>query len=101
MPLEGIPLGNLTAAGLLGIAVLLILLGRLKTKSDFDKVEEAAEKWRQAYETEREARAAADAQTAELLELAKTTHQVVIALFGATQRYQKSGGADVVSTSQD
>jgi len=102
MDLTGIPLANLTASTLLGITVLLILLGRLKPKTDVDKAEEAAEKWRQAYEKEREARAIADGQTAELLELAKTTHQMMVALFGANVPYtRRSGGADVVSTAKD
>jgi hypothetical protein len=97
LDLTGIPFGDLAPPTLLGVTVLLILLGRLKPKVDIDKAEEAAEKWRLAYEAEREARSVADAQTAELLELAKTTHSIVLALFGASDRTRQSGGADVVS----
>ena len=94
---EGIPVANLTASGLLSITVLLILLGRLKPKSDVDRADAAAEKWRLAYEAEREARAISDAQTTELLELAKTTHDIVYATFNPPGRIHQSGGADVVS----
>lgn len=78
--------------------MLLILIGRLKPKSDIDAAHEACEKWRLAYEAEREARGISDAQTAELLELAKTTHSIVLALFGSADRARHSGGADVVSS---
>lgn len=98
---EGIPVGDLSIGALLGIAVLLVLLGRLKPKSDVDRADANAETWRQAYEAEREARALADAQTAELLEVARTTHQIVVALFGATERQRRSGGADVAISSKD
>lgn len=101
MELTGIPWSQLTPPVLLGIAVLLVLLGRLKPKSDIDKADEAAEKWRLAYEAEREARAVADAQTAELLELAKTTHSIVLALFGSSGQRHQSGGAGVVSSAKD
>ena len=97
--LTGIPFGDLAPPTLLGVAVLLILFGKLKPKIDVDKAEEAAEKWRLAYEAEREAHAVADAQTAELLELAKTTHTIVLALFRSIDRARQSGGADVVSAS--
>ena len=97
--LEGIPFERLTAPTLLGIAVLLIFLGRLVPRSFYkDKVAEA-EKWRLAYETEREARATSDAQTAELLELAQTSHQLLVAMFGASE-HRRAGGADVVQATQ-
>ncbi len=101
MTFEGIPIGDLSVSALLGIAVLLILLGRLKPKSDVDRADAAADKWRLAYEAEKEARAAADAQAAELLEVARTTHQIVVALFGATEGKRRSGGADVAISSKD
>ena len=97
MDLTGIPFADLAPPTLLGLTVLLILLGRLKPKVDIDRADAAAEQWRLAYEAEREARAIADAQTAELLELAKTTHSIVLALFGSRERAKQSGGADVVS----
>lgn len=98
--LEGLPsLSDLGAGTLVGIFFLLMFLGKIKPKSDVDKAQEEAEKWRLAYEAEREARALRDAQTEELLELAKTTHQLMVAIFGRTVR--RSGGADVVSSTQE
>jgi hypothetical protein len=99
--LEGISIGDLGAGTLVGIFFLLMFLGRIKPKSDVDRAEEAAEKWRLAYEAEREARALSDAQTAELLELAQTTHQIIVAMFGTAQRIRHSGGANAISSSED
>lgn len=96
--LDGISLSNLTAPTLLGIAILMMLLGRLLPKSTYNEKAQEAERWRQAYEAERLARATADAQTAQLLELAKTTHAIIVAMFGTAERLQKSGGTDVVPT---
>lgn len=98
--LDGIPIANLTPPVLLGIAVLLMLFGRIVPRSTLqDKIEEA-ERWRQAYEAEKEARVTSDAQTAELLELAKTTHNVIVAMFSTTERMRQSGGADAVPTTK-
>jgi len=93
--LDGIPLANLTPAVLLGITVLLILIGRLVPKSTLDRETAEKDKWRQAYEAEREARAISDAQTAELLELAKTADRILVAMFNTSERTRQSGGADV------
>lgn len=97
---EKFPIASLTAPALLGITVLLLLLGRLVPRPTLmDKIEEC-ERWRQAYEAEREARATSDAQTIELLELAKTTHKIVEALFGTTERAPRSGGGNELASSQ-
>lgn len=98
--LDGIPFADLTAPTLLGITVLLLLLGKLVPRSTLmDKAEEA-EKWRKAYEIERETRISADAQTIELLEFAKTTNAIVVATFGSpyNPRQQSEGEPRVVST---
>lgn len=104
MTLDGIPIAGLTAPALLGIAVMMLLLGRLVPRSTFDEKAKEAEHWRQAYEKEREARATSDAQTVELLELAKTTHNLIVAIFGApgisTGLLQKAGGARVVPSQE-
>jgi len=57
-----------------------------------------SERWQKAYEAERDARIESDSQTRELLELAKLTHSVIVALFEATGDQKKSGGAHVVPT---
>lgn len=95
--LDGIPLADLTAPTLLGFTVLMILLGWLVPKSTYKGKAEEAEKWRLAYEAEREARKTADSQTTELLELAKTTNSIVVAAFGGSVSRQ-SGEGHVVST---
>lgn len=95
--LDGIPVGSLAPPALLGIVVLMILLGRLIPRYTYTQKAQEAERWRQAYEAERLARATSDAQTAQLLELAKTTHSIIVAMFGTT-RVSESGGTDVVST---
>jgi hypothetical protein len=98
MTIEGFTAGDLTASALLGITILLILFGRLKPKSDVDRADKNAENWRLVAEAERAARVAADAQTAELLELAKLTYSVMCAVFEVQTKAHRSGGADVVST---
>jgi hypothetical protein len=97
---DGIPLGNYTPQALLGITVLLVVLGWLVPRKTLQDKASEAERWRLAYEAERAARATADAQTAELLELAKTTHDIIIAMFGTTERVRQSGGASVVPTAK-
>lgn len=97
--IDGISVSNLTPSVIAGIAVLAVLLGILVPRYIYrDKVQEAKD-WRKAYEAEREARVTSDAQTRELLELAKTTHNIIVALFGSTSdRSRQSGGPHVVQT---
>lgn len=96
--LDGIPLTSLTASSLVGIFVLLVFLGGLVPWRVYKAKEAEAEKWRKAWETEREARVTSDAQTRELLELAKTTHSIIVALFAKSRENRQSGEADVVPT---
>jgi hypothetical protein len=105
MTIEGVPIYGLTAPALLGIAILLLLLGKIVPRSTLldrdkqieDKSQEA-ERWRQAYETEREARSLSNRQTIELLEVTKLTNQIVMAAFGPQGVIRKSGGADEAPT---
>ena len=80
--LDGVPLVGLSAPALLGICILLLMTGRLVPKSTLDSKEKESDRWREAYETEREARALSDKQTAELLEVSKTTNRIIVATFG-------------------
>ena len=93
---EGIPLVGLTAPTLLGIAILLLLVGRIVPRATLeDKKQEAAD-WKAAYETEREARIKSDAQTGELLEVSKTTHAITVAMFDVIRSTtQQVGGTHV------
>lgn len=98
--LEGLPVVNLTASTLLGIFVLMLFLGKIVPSSILKDKAEECERYRLAYEAEREARATSDAQTVELLELAKTTHDILVAMFKATEHIQQSGGADALPTTK-
>lgn len=96
---EGIPFASLTAPTLLGITVLLILLGRLVPRSALKDKDKQIDAWKKAAETAREGLLATSAQTAELLEVAKTTNSIVVATFGTPeQRARESGGTNVVPT---
>lgn len=82
--LDGLPVSDISAAALLAFAVLLILTGRLVPVSVLKEKVAEAERWRNAYELEREARALVDDHAKELLELAKTTHAVVVSTFNVS-----------------
>jgi hypothetical protein len=93
--LDGISVANLTPAALLGIAILMLFLGRLIPSSLHREKVEECDRWRMAYESEREAKRISDAQTAELLELAKTTHALISAIVRTpTPTQRSSGGSD-------
>lgn len=96
--IEGIPLLGLTAPALLGFAVLLLLLGRIVPRSTLTDKSEESERWRQAYETEREARALSNQQTIELLEVTKLTNSIVVAAFGRDGVIRKQGEPDEIPT---
>lgn len=96
--MEGIPVKDLTAPTLLGLAVIFILLGMLVPRYIYNEKKEECEKWRLAFEAERKARETSDKQTAELLELAKTTNKIITAMFNTTERLRPSGGADALPT---
>lgn len=99
--LDGIPISTLTPPALLGIVVLLVILGRLVPWYIHKEKIKEAERWRLAYEAERDARVISDAQTVELLELAKTTHNIIVAMFGShVGRHRQSGGTSVVPTTR-
>jgi hypothetical protein len=88
--LEGIAIGELTPSVLLGICVLLIFLGKLVPRSALqDKIDEA-EKWRLAYETERDAHGIADEQTNRLLELANLSHDLIARMAGTSNGVSSS-----------
>ena len=87
-------LTTISSAGLLGIAVLLILTGRLIPRATYKDKSEEADRWRRAYEAEKTARGIADAQTNELLEVAKTTHAIIAAMASTSERLVRSGDSD-------
>lgn len=91
--LDGIPLTDFSAPTILGIAILLLLFGKIVPRSTLADKERESERWRLAYEAEKEARITSDAQTAELLEVAKTTNSIVVAMYGTAERIRQTSGA--------
>lgn len=88
----GIPLVGLTAPALLGVFVLMVFGGYLIPRRYLnDKITEC-ERWRQAYEVEREARATSNKQSIELLEFAKTNHSLITAIFTNLEEKQRRSG---------
>ena len=96
--IEGIPLTGLTAPALLGIAILMLFTGKLWTNSAFQEKCSEAERWRLAYEAERAARLESEAQTKELLEVAKTTQALITGVLANSERIRRSGEADALSS---
>ena len=93
---DGIPIVSLTPSVLLGIAVLMLFLGKLWTNKAYQEKCQEAERWRKAYEASEEARAISSSQTTELLELAKTTYSIIDATFSTPGRHRPPGGPYVV-----
>lgn len=89
-----IPIEVLTPSALLGVAVLMLLSGRLWTNAAFREKCKESNQWREAYLNEREARQTSDNQATELLELARTTHSLIAAVFRNSQVIRESGGPD-------
>lgn len=94
---EGFTGLNLSLSGLLGLAILLVLLGGLipkyvvnQIRQDRDaRLAEAREEitnWRKAYQTSEESRSLLSQQVGELLELGKTTDSFIRSLQIAAQR---------------
>lgn len=96
MAIEGIPLVGLSAPAILGVVIMMILTGKLWTNAAYQEKVSEAERWRLAYEAEREARTLSDRQTTNLLEEAKTNRNVLAALITPTGTGPKSGESNVV-----
>lgn len=86
------------AWSLVVVITLMVLTGKLKPKADLDEKNREAERWRKAYELEREARAKAVDQNDDLLEIGKTTHTIVTALFNNARFSEQMGGESVDPT---
>lgn len=88
---EGIPIAQLTPSALLLLAVLMIFMGWLVPKRTYAEKSKEADQWRQAYELERTARSALDAQSRELLEIARTSESFISAVVKNSERIAQSG----------
>lgn len=64
---------DLGAVALLTLVVLMVLTGRLVPRRTYDDLKEERDTWRAAHTVSEEARAMERAQTAELLELGRTS----------------------------
>ena len=89
--IDGIPLLELSPAVILGFAVILLFTGKLWTNAAYQEKVNEADRWREAYEKERTARELSDRQTEELLEVTKTTHAFIVAVFNNSEIIRKSG----------
>lgn len=97
MSIDGVPIFGLTAPAILGIAFLMILTGRLVPRSVLRDKDEETERWRLAYEAEREARIVSDNQTTKLLVAVETNRDVLLSLFKALNNNESGGPYDVAS----
>lgn len=100
MGLLDISPSDLGASSLLAVVIIMLLWGKLIPRTALKDKAEESERWRLAYEAEREARVLADSQTTELLEVTKTTQSLISAMFRNSEQIRQSGGRDVVSYEQ-
>jgi hypothetical protein len=89
-----LPLEDLSSSFLLGLCVILILTGRLVPRAILNDKDAESQRWRSAYEAERSARVTSDEQTAKLVELSRTTHDIVAIAFGSRRDNHTVGVAD-------
>lgn len=92
--IDGVSLIGLTPAGLLLIAVLMVLTGRLIPRATYQEKVKEADQWRIAYEASDLARSKSEAQTRELLEVAKTSAAFLAAVYEHSERQQLSQSGD-------
>lgn len=93
--IENVPLVGLSAPAILGLAVIFLLTGRIVPRATLKDKADESERWRLAYEAEREARSKSEAQTTQLLEVAKTTQALISGLFANSERIREAGEMDV------
>lgn len=78
--LAGLPLGTLTPAGLLGLVIILIALGKLVPRRTLEDVIEDRNQWREAHQTSEKARLELQQQVQELLESSRATSAFIRAI---------------------
>lgn len=94
--LIGVPVEFLAPSALLGLAILMLFVGKLWTNPAYQQKVKECEKWEKAYERSEAARVIADAQTTQLLEQAKTTHAIVVAMSTVLEQHPSGGTSHVV-----
>jgi len=93
----GISIETLTASSLLGLAVLMILFGRLVPRRVYQDKAEEASRWQLAFEIQRERSDKQDVQIESLLEQGKTTHALITAVFSNSAAIRQAGEQNVAS----
>ena len=88
----GLPAEVWAPSGLLAVAILLLLFGKLWTNAAYQQKVAECEKWEKAYAESEAGRKEANAQAKELLEQGKTTHAIVVAMFSIMENNRASGG---------
>jgi len=78
--LAGIPLNGLTAPALLGLAILLLLLGKLIPRRTYEDLKDDRDRWREAHDKSESARKELLGTLDELLEHARTTESFIRSL---------------------
>lgn len=84
----GFQLVDLGPVALAGLAVLLILTGRLVPRRTYDDIKHDRDEWRAAHRISETARIEAQAQMDEMLELGRTTTQIVRASYREPREVQ-------------
>ena len=90
---EGLALDGLSATTVLALAVILLLTGRIVPRRHLLDKEGEIKRWREAYETEREARNISDSQTQKLLVAIEANRDVMVALLQVVKPEPTSGGS--------
>lgn len=80
MEVLGFPVTELTAPALLGLAVWLILTGRIVPRSTYDEKVKEAEKWQAAHSVSEEARLVQSKQLDAAMEVGQVAKHVLTAL---------------------
>lgn len=78
--IEGLPVGQIGAGGLVTAFVLAVLLGRLVPRRTLEDILHDRDEWRAAHRISEAARAEGQQQVNELLEHARTTDAFIRAL---------------------
>lgn len=94
--IDGIPIADLAPPTLVGIFFLLVVFGRLVPWGLYKAKVEECDKWRAAYEAERDARLAAVDQTKQLVDATEDIHEIVASVFRGAQLTRQTGEGYVV-----
>lgn len=88
----GVTAKDLSLSVIILIAILMILTGAIIPRWVYKQKDIESERWRAAYETEREARATSDAQTSRLLEGQNAMTKLMTAIFENSEKMLKKNG---------